>query len=347
MIKIYLPYFFICLCVYMSCTTTPDSSETSFSKKEYDSTPIILKTTHPESLIGSNSDMNGNTIDPSSTTNKSDNQKKYSATNQLAEIVRMQNNTDTITINGQLYYILEDDIYLPEHKFYKYYQWKEIENFNIEQFMKPKLIIYGDEYGIEKIQNPRNIVFGIVEKSFTPNEYIEVRDSFLSAVKDWENTCNVKFNYKRERDNSLKKFSTPEDFNFIIQKDNSIDGYAKAPFPDEIIENQQLLITDEYFTQNEYSHVGIMRHEIGHILGFLHEHIRREASSRCPKSDFKVGLTLSEYDKYSVMHYLCDMGEGGERTLKITKQDSISSNCIYPLVVNDNCNGKIYQLPEL
>ena len=44
------------------------------------------------------------------------------------------------------------------------------------------------------------------------------------------------------------------------------------------------------------------RHELGHILGFRHEHIRSEANSSCDEGGAFRAVT--DYDQASVMHYL-------------------------------------------
>jgi hypothetical protein len=47
---------------------------------------------------------------------------------------------------------------------------------------------------------------------------------------------------------------------------------------------------------------GLLRHELGHTLGFVHEHIRPEANAPLCREN-AVYRALTTYDVYSVMHY--------------------------------------------
>lgn len=72
--------------------------------------------------------------------------------------------------------------------------------------------------------------------------------------------------------------------------------------------------------------VGVFRHELGHILGFRHEHIRPEAGGGCAESDDWRPLT--PYDASSVMHYQWCNGVASS-DLRVTKYDSIGSMAAY------------------
>ena len=60
----------------------------------------------------------------------------------------------------------------------------------------------------------------------------------------------------------------------------------------------------------------MFRHEIGHILGYRHEHIRPEAGCWGETGAWKQ---LTTYDAYSVMHYYC--GNGGTISLTLSPND--------------------------
>ena len=73
--------------------------------------------------------------------------------------------------------------------------------------------------------------------------------------------------------------------------------------------------------------LGVLRHELGHVLGFRHEHIRSGAPPGCPDEDVFGAIDLNDYDPKSVMHYFC--GGVGNRDLVITAEDRTASQIVY------------------
>jgi len=73
----------------------------------------------------------------------------------------------------------------------------------------------------------------------------------------------------------------------------------------------------------------VLRHELGHVLGWRHEQIRSEAPAICPDEDTANTVDLTQYDPQSVMHYFC--GGVGSRDLAITDVDKIGSQKVYGL----------------
>ncbi|WP_458576345.1 zinc metalloprotease [Aliamphritea spongicola] len=71
--------------------------------------------------------------------------------------------------------------------------------------------------------------------------------------------------------------------------------------------------------------VGILRHELGHVLGFRHEHTRAESGTCFEDSEW---TPLTSYDPFSVMHYPQCNGQG-DWSLSITKQDAKGASCLY------------------
>ena len=72
--------------------------------------------------------------------------------------------------------------------------------------------------------------------------------------------------------------------------------------------------------------VGVFRHELGHILGLRHEHIRAEAGGVCTEgTSFRA---LTPYDSSSVMHYPWCNGVT-TTDLSITASDTSGARQLY------------------
>jgi hypothetical protein len=73
---------------------------------------------------------------------------------------------------------------------------------------------------------------------------------------------------------------------------------------------------------------GICRHEVGHLLGFSHEHDSLSAGPDCPKDPNTAITTIGKvYDADSVMHYHC--GANQNLLMKFTVQDRKAVVVIY------------------
>ncbi|UTW61819.1 hypothetical protein KFE98_17670 [bacterium SCSIO 12741] len=70
-----------------------------------------------------------------------------------------------------------------------------------------------------------------------------------------------------------------------------------------------------------------MRHELGHVLGFRHEHIRSGAPAKCPNENTSGTINLTQYDPRSVMHYFC--GQVGSKDLSFTDVDVRGAQKVY------------------
>jgi hypothetical protein len=107
---------------------------------------------------------------------------------------------------------------------------------------------------------------------------------------------------------------------------------AAAFFPNDPINRRRVLIDPSYFTTT-FNQVGVLRHELGHVLGFRHEHIRSGAPAACPDEDPGRVIDLTQYDPRSVMHYFC--GGVGSRELAISDLDREGSQRVYGPPLSD------------
>jgi hypothetical protein len=109
-----------------------------------------------------------------------------------------------------------------------------------------------------------------------------------------------------------------------------VDGeyLARAFFPNDQRTARNVLIDESSFQLDDSENlrlVGILRHELGHALGFRHEHTRPESGTCFEDNEFRP---LTSYDRFSVMHYPQCNG-GGDWSLTLTPLDKAGSACVY------------------
>ena len=166
----------------------------------------------------------------------------------------------------------------------------------------------------------------VLSNTFPREEwYEEVVTNMQLATEAWEETCGVTFEYVPSLDSSASVRPTGVIFpvRFISAGGAFI---ASSFFPNDLASRRRVLIDPSYFTTT-FDHVGVLRHELGHVIGFRHEHIRSGAPPICPHEDTTGTINLTAYDPQSVMHYFC--GGVGSRRLEITQVDRMGAQQLY------------------
>lgn len=165
----------------------------------------------------------------------------------------------------------------------------------------------------------RDLTYAIDKASFpTTARYNETKAAFAKAAKAWVDacpSCGVSFTHKPGLD-AAPVIGT---VTFVVRyTPDATDYVARAFFPNDLGVKREVSIAPSYFTEVEVDRTGILRHEIGHILGYRHEHITGEAG--CVELEDNLWERITDYDPESVMHYLCN-GKGSAK-LDITKEDA-------------------------
>jgi len=102
---------------------------------------------------------------------------------------------------------------------------------------------------------------------------------------------------------------------------------ARSFFPSTSRRGREILIDCTSFGNiKPWSLTGVLRHELGHSLGFRHEHTRPEAGTCFENNQWRA---LTAYDSASVMHYpQCNGTNNGD--LNLTSLDKTGARSLYP-----------------
>lgn len=168
----------------------------------------------------------------------------------------------------------------------------------------------------------------VLKNTFTSDDRYELaRENMAAAVEEWESTCGVNFEYRPELDDSPT--TTPAGVLFTVREIDAGGRFiASAFFPNTPPNRRRVLIDPSYFDEDlGFDRVGVLRHELGHVIGFRHEQISTHAPAACSGEDTGDIIVLTEYDPHSVMHYFC--GGVGTRELAITDLDRNGSQSLY------------------
>jgi serralysin len=172
----------------------------------------------------------------------------------------------------------------------------------------------------------RNLTYCVSSSSFG-TRYSTVVSAMNSATAAWEAaTTGVNFIHSSSYDSNCTASQTGVLFD--VRQVNSGGQYlARAFFPNSSRSGRNILIdTSAFGSIAPWTLTGVLRHELGHVLGFRHEHTRL-TSTGCYEDSAWRGLT--SYDSYSVMHYpQCNGSQTGD--LVLTTMDKTGVKALYP-----------------
>ncbi len=147
------------------------------------------------------------------------------------------------------------------------------------------------------------------------------------AANAWKLVGNVKFIYKASEDANCT--SSNPNVIIAVQKWNTVGPVANSFFPSAGKGSLFLdLAAADVPSPNAplVTSAGILRHELGHILGLRHEHIRNPLQP-CD-SEPATYAPLTPYDKNSVMHYP-QCGGFPNSTMSISALDAAGVHELY------------------
>jgi hypothetical protein len=259
----------------------------------------------------------------------------------------LQQRLEIVQIDGETFYVAEGDTLLDSDQLFVYAQQREA----FEKQKRAELTANSAGLGMARligvttngerglmgvVQGGRivrwppgfKLTYTVLKPTFaSAGQYDQVVTAMAAAAKAWEQACGVAFEHLDELDESPTV--TPEGVLFTVRFLDAGGAFiASAFFPNDPPARRRVLIDPSFFSESlTFDTTGVLRHELGHVLGFRHEHIRTGAPPDCPDEETTGTIDLTQYDPKSVMHYFC--GELGSRSLEITELDKEGAQKVY------------------
>lgn len=149
--------------------------------------------------------------------------------------------------------------------------------------------------------------------------------SLASAMAAWENVADILYTHDASQDTKCDPKNSH--ITFDVRPTSRQSYLARSFFPSSARAQRNILIDSTAFSvKAPLTLTGILRHELGHTLGFRHEHTRPQAGTKCYEDSEWRALTT--YDSASVMHYPQCNGTG-DWGLTLTPKDIAGAKKLY------------------
>jgi len=171
----------------------------------------------------------------------------------------------------------------------------------------------------------QNLTYCVDSKSFG-SRYTTVVNAMASATAEWESATGGGVNFVHDASQDSKCNARNTSVVFDVRQVRSAQYLARAFFPSTSRSGREILVSTSSFGNiSPWTLTGVLRHELGHTIGFRHEHTRPESGTCFEDNNWRA---LTAYDSSSVMHYpQCNGTQNGD--LVLTSSDKSGANSVY------------------
>ena len=242
---------------------------------------------------------------------------------------------------GEDYYLVEWDVVLGDEEALR----THFEELVLEE--ESKLAVFQQtSTGLEPVFSAGDAldIAYCISNSFTNKT--TVTNDLAAATAAWEQTVNVRFRYVSAQDASCNQNNANVDF-AVVPSNSGPTGCAINKLTWTALRGCQVDTASDVkgvlvMRYSEFpiagadsgiTPVAAWTHELGHMLGFRHEHPWAPSGGGCseePTNPFtdRTGRRLTPYDQLSVMHYPSCGGIAGA-DLKISQLDGEGARTVY------------------
>lgn len=203
------------------------------------------------------------------------------------------------------------------------YSEKNLREFHERLGNSNGLIVNRTGFNDDRWSNSQKVSLTYCVSTSFGGRYNQMVAEMSAAAGAWEAAGNVNFIHASAFDSSCNASTGVV---FDVRPVNSGAYLARAFFPSSSRSQSNVLVDGSAFNNPGVSLTGVLRHELGHVLGFRHEHTRPEAGQCFENNSWRE---LTSYDSASVMHYPQCNGTGSFTDLSLTPQDRDGTSLLY------------------
>lgn len=155
------------------------------------------------------------------------------------------------------------------------------------------------------------------------SRYADVVAAMAGGAGLWESaTTKVNFIHLSAQDSKCNTRNNA--VLFSVEPVSTSQYIARAFFPSTAKRQRNVLIDDSIWSSGNWEPVDILAHELGHALGFRHEHTRPESGTCFEDNNWRP---LTPYDAASIMHY--PQCNGSSSDLEFQASDAAGVRALY------------------